>query len=457
MEYTVSWEVLEAITKELPDHLGAPVLSGFTTNGSRIYQDCSHLEYASPESCGPLDASATDHAGKATVKDLSDLVGLANNKPPILRCAATYNPEGGVVHTKGYHENYMIPAPESQQSAILKDVLSAHLATRAIWSGAGIATLDGYRLSQKGADIGAPAHEGFSNRAGVKLKQMAAIFDVSNGDSKISHEWGLVEVRHADPHMLPAGTFLALATSSLVLRLIEQRTINAGNQAGFTYTNPVRASHATDSWLLPKKPKDSYNLLWGGERDCLEMQKSLALLAYKMCNDGVQLPPDEQEAAERWCKIVHDTEQGLRTRNLKPLFGSVEWATKAYIMEQKGIPLHSGDMRASQIDQNWAMLHDNSISKLVEQRQLNSDRLAREIHERSKHYKDHAPQTRAKVRSDLIKRFSSDSHLSAHDISWSTFIAAHDDGTDEIRIGLSDPYATTLETQGSLHSLGAWK
>ena len=442
VEYTINPKKIADMKGVLPYIIGS-MHDDFASNGARIYEDVSHLEYASAEALGPLDAAATDHAGKSIVQTAFELVEDTDHadRPP-LRCSGTYDIRDNTVYTKGYHENYMFPTLEVDTMRLLMDTLSAHIATRALWYGGGLAYDSGYSLSQKGKGIGAAIGYGYGSRTTIGKKSLAGILGGRMNGEKLQQEWSLLVIRHADPHMLPHATYLGLATTSLVLRLIEQGVIGVHNVEEYALLEPVATAHTTDALLTNSHSSSKIKLKNSHSTSPLEIQKRLAKASYDMCNEGdVKLPEDEQLAAEQWLRLVHDVEQSLSSRNLSLLFGRVEWATKLHILQQRGVSGCGTDIRAVQIDQNWAMLSPESISELVAKRMLARNEEARTIQTLADSYVTSPPKTRTAIRGSLIAdNPSADWRICR--VSWSgvDIIPKNQPWTYEY-IPLSDPYA----------------
>ncbi len=331
--------------------LGLRNVGGYYSNGARVYQ-YSGIEYASPECLGPRSAAAAEFAGMALIKKLTD---TKEKLFPVLRNSGAYSVAAGKVNTRGYHQNFLVPLPEEDKQEQLKAMISAFLATRIAWDGAGLATPGGYLLSQKAPGIGAPVINGGEiNRTVHGEKPLAGFFrwgKDSDVMDKIGGGWALLEVRCADPHMSISQTYASLAITSLALRLFEQRIINEHNLTDFALKDPVKSLHQINTQM----GRGKIELESGNSTTALGLQKRFgdAILQLAEKTD-LHLPSDEQAAASKLTTMC-DSLEG--TEELKPLVPGIEWATKKYYSDKK-----TGSLKEElAFDLKWHRIDERSV------------------------------------------------------------------------------------------------
>lgn len=385
-------------------------LNGYMTNGALWYRDMDHQEYATAESAGPLEAMHTDHAG---IRFMSKLAILATTDAPLTaaqkyrlapqRRSGTFNMNDGNpetnVNTKGYHQNFQVPA-ELLNDAALRSVVATHLATRQIIGGAGFQMGTRYRIGQKSYDIGHEVVMGFGNRTGKKRKPIAGVLEA---EDKASPDWNVLEVRLADPSMNPYQTVLDLGSTSLVLRLIEQGIITPQNSPEYSVIEPVSAVHFISSQPL-NTAKRTYQMQSDEHLTAVDIQRRFAEAVKDMLASGVRLPRDEQYVAAEWLDVV-DRLSGIThdIHSLDPLYGRLDWATKCLAMHRKGLyAIQDPDeyiVKSVAFDLLWSSVAPNGIGNRY------AARLGRHYDKLTAAKQDYLitpPRTRASARAALI-------------------------------------------------------
>lgn len=417
-ENTVSEELLNELDGRLK-RAGYPMRSGrYLDNGAKVYPDLKHVEYASAEGAGPLDATACDWAGVNIVHALEKETDAA----PVVRRAATIAPNTGRISTKGRHENYMIinPAASQDQGFLFQAVMSTFLATRGVITGAGFSQGESFTTTQKGRGIGEMVVFGYGNRQAEQKKPLGGISE------KIDRQYGpftVLEARHADPHLLPYADFMSLAITSLGLRLLEQRTINYDNAEDFILINPIKALDVVDDPTLLNR--EELTLLNGEAISPVGLQRRFARAALSLIETGeVRLPKDEQYAVQEWLHLCNALAEvrGLERVHLRALLGKVEWATKLVFMER----IEDAD-DAIELDMQWSTIGDRSIGKKVAKRM--SQHPSKLALKRAAYYMTTPPQTRAQRRAKYLR-----TQPSVH-ATWSQVMTGH--GPD---ITMDNPY-----------------
>lgn len=198
---------------------------GASGGSGRIYWDCGHHEFCTGECCGPASLAVEDQDGS---QDLGKIV-IASNIPfeGIYRAAGLYlRNENEHVYgvTRGYHENYQTRRIVAEGELLAK-VLPTSIVSR-LWAMGGTVMPDGFNYSQKIHHCGGDPMEysGKSGRRATRLGTKPMILIPAYKDDasimRLSID-GRVEVRNAEPGHSLVARYLNFATTSLMLRLIE--------------------------------------------------------------------------------------------------------------------------------------------------------------------------------------------------------------------------------------------
>lgn len=346
--------------------MGNQALGVFLTNGSKYHTDVGHQEVATAECLGPAEGAAADKAGSDMIGSI--VRGVSKGEAKVYRRSGTFfsirkegeRPESFV--TKGYHENYLVPNALSSNQ-YLEGVLASHLVSR-VWAGQGAVTSDGYVFSQKVSGLGfdRPISRGISNRTSEGLKPMAMIQD--DGDlltGKQRVDWARLEVRFADPNLSTLGSLATLASTSLVLRLVEHSDIYANRLKSLRYLAPYETAQNFSSDLS----MEATGLTLDRKRySALDMQEAMIEMAEDL-SERFLLPDDEVQDLEIWRTIVDELRSSSPS---EAQYG--EWlpyvldcAAKHQLLQQfnNGNPLSSNDPEIQQLDMAWDMVEPKGV------------------------------------------------------------------------------------------------
>lgn len=347
-------------------NLGITAVGQYCSNGARIYPEFG-IEYASPECAGPTEATAADFAGLNIIQKLtapSNPSKISKTHFPVLRHTGSFNTKTGKINTRGYHENFLIPYPTSDTDReAFRTVMGSFLATRIIWDGVGLVTNQGYFLSQKAAGIGNPVLDGYGDRTTHGSKPLAGLMAPSgSSEDKLSPGWGLLEVRSADSHMSRSHTFSSLAITSLVLRLIERKAINAHNIDNFILTAPEHALQRVNTTF----GRETLRLQSGKITSALSLQTRFAELISDMAA-VTDLPSDEKVAAGQFTTLCQKLETYKSSKDIEPLADSVEWAAKLFFLRHKygEDVLQQKPSEAVAFDLQWHRIDEKSVGLKV--------------------------------------------------------------------------------------------
>ncbi len=279
----------EAIRKS-----GHYAVQTFLDNGFRVYVDVGFLEVDTPECLGPSQAAAADYAGILLLKSIVEHSDQEHHG--LYRFTGTQI--GQEKETNGYHENFLIPSGVVNHQ-LMDSVLVSHLTSR-IWSFAGNVQKS-FSLSQKIGGIADPPLARQLERQTTK-KPMALLLAANIDGATIGKnpDWARVEVRFADTGFSRTNRFLSLATTSLVLRLIEHASlINKDRLENLSFIKPADTALIFSNDLTFNKTAQTQ---CGKNISALDYQILLATEA-KSLADKIELPGDEIQAIDLWLDV----------------------------------------------------------------------------------------------------------------------------------------------------------
>src|SRR3989344_4944697 len=281
----------------------------FIPNGGRIYLDCGHVEYASPETSNPLEAVVFEKAGELISRPYSTEL-FKNN----------VDSEG---HDFGAHENYFTRASTY-------DLITAlpFFVTRHIYAGSGRLRNSGrFELSQK-----IPYLSRITGSGNVHDK---ALISTKQEDLSRVAGWRRLHLTLGDANMCEVADFLKLGTTSLVLDLIEDGLLP---DIGYKYAplmaldDARRVNSSSGSWKIngTGRPRKAI----GVQRRYLEAAKT-----HYQGRDEIT-----DELLNRWEFTLDQLD-----RDPMQLVGSIDWVTKLALIqgfaEKHNLPLQHPRLR----------------------------------------------------------------------------------------------------------------
>jgi hypothetical protein len=291
------------------------------SNGARVYQDLSLLEYATPEVLGPRAAAAADAAGILAVEALvtaADLpiTGLYRRTGSVMPLANSYSTVRQREVTTGYHRNFIVPSSLLQKAGPqLAGILGSNLAT-SLWSWNGTLGPDGYEASQKYRGIGSVLSDSLDTRTVHGHKPMILYRSVGNHDHDVNPDWrwGRIEVRFADALFSRTANYLGFAATSLALRMAEHVDIIEDRLSDLVLDNPLR----TMEKLATHPYAGSHTMADNRKFTADNLQESFAAAAEHLAQH-VALPADEVAAIPLLFKAADLQRQAREQRDLRRL------------------------------------------------------------------------------------------------------------------------------------------
>ena len=366
--------------------LGSSPTNSFLSNGSRLYMDIGeHLEYATAEDASFMGTVANELAGEQLILAAFERAKQANELRDFAINRRVVDEYGG---TWGYHESYCAPVNSVQISAASLALLGVHLATRNVFFGAGYVERNGtFQLSQKATSLGTD----FQNKTTNANKPVVNLRDESHAKAE---DWVRVHVTSGDPNMSPWATFMKLATTSLVLRLIE----NGHELPWLRFKSPLFKVARLVS--ADTKLKEHIVLEDGRKIRPVEVQEALAVEAHTLSKE-VGLPDEELLAISEWLQASEDASKDpLRLR------ARADWVAKQLALqryeESHGIGWNSKEMRTK--ERQWDLLGPPGIGWAMRQRVWGAWMPDEELVEERMYYPPE--NTRAFVRGTFVRTFA---------------------------------------------------
>lgn len=310
-------------------------------NGARLYVDYGKLvEYATPECTSGQMVLLHERIGQLVVRNVGDIIVSVDGFDPLTddlqissKQLPTYKRTGyGLVTmgegddtiektnelSTGHHETYQTGLNAEDLDAN-SNFLYAYLATRIVWSGAGMVTADGYQLSQKADAI--------DFRDGNDL--------VAHGH-KIPYRYkgaGLIELRTGEGSMSDWAIVQKFDMTSLIFRMIEHGDMPDSDlvMSGFESS----AFKAASRNPLAAVPSDAELL------DAVDVQRIIAEHALGFAErKEINVPRQEVNAAReviKACQQIHA--YYFDDADLSTISNRIDWAAKLDKLRSRGIDL----------------------------------------------------------------------------------------------------------------------
>lgn len=333
-----------------------------TQNGGEAYEDLhSIIEYATPESRTPEEVMLHERAGEQIMREIIKLIG--KNAPEQLEphlykrtgYGEIYDAKGDKLLMQlstGHHENYSsrtfasyVSLPYDVGTALPEKfhAISSYLATRGIWSGAGMVDTFSYSLTQKRAAINYSAY-GEQTTDGEKTP---VLFYPDR-----------VELRSGDGNMSEWTIKMKYALSSLILRLIEHEKFP--EELIIKYPTVAALAIATH-------PSIEVHMRSGEKMTALEHQSRIIDAAYEELSPANHIHPYEEKAVAEFDQFKRDFENiSLEDSVVHALADRVDWATKLHYMYKKGMrhaDIHGKNLYAVAADLQYERLDINSYAR----------------------------------------------------------------------------------------------
>src|SRR5437762_1091292 len=290
----------------------------FLENGARLYRDVgSHPEYATPECDSVVDLVTHDKAGERILEGLVADAGRRLRAEGIGGDVYLFkNNTDSAGNSYGCHENYLVP--RHQDLGRLTGALTPFLVTRQMICGAGkvLQTPRGtvYCVSQRADHI----WEGVSS-ATTRSRPIINTRDEPHADAE---RFRRLHVIVGDSNMSEFTTFLKLAVTDLVVRMVEESTV----MRDLPLENAIRAIREISHDITCKR---KVRLATGRELTAIDIQREYYDKAVRFVE---RRGADEttQRAVQEWGLALDALSSGA----LDKLNTRVDWVAKHHLIER---------------------------------------------------------------------------------------------------------------------------
>lgn len=398
----------------------------FLSNGARFYRDCgNHWEYAGAEAQSIADAVSSSMGGEEMLAGAVDKVfasdGQAKNS---VRLNTRIIDDKG--ETWGVHENYLVArgVEITEDNAL---VLAAHLATRSLFTGAGMIRRNGPRA---GYSIAQKIHDIDETISGATTRNKPLI-NTRDEPHATGTEFRRQHITSGDPCMLPWSAAMKLAGTSLVLRMIEHDV----DLSHVILEDPVLAAKLFAQDFRGRAHAKTEK---GEALTALQVQRRLAECAVAFMN---VVPVSEEEAimAEEWMRAIEDMERSAHDPRV--LASRVDWAAKWKILRHKAYDEQQRTLDAvlaRSIDLQWGDVSRKGLALWLRRTKELPDpiKILPVVADR----KSTPPPGRAAQRGELIGVASMYRPTNTEQANWTNVKVAVDSKGTLYEVKLLDPY-----------------
>ena len=309
----------------------------FLRNGARLYLDVgSHPEYATPECDDIVDLVAHDRAGERILEGLMVDAQARLAEDGIDGDIYLFkNNTDSAGNSYGCHENYLVG--RGGEFTRLADVLIPFLVSRQIIAGAGKVQMTPrgpvYSVSQRAEHI----WEGVSS-ATTRSRPIINTRDEPHADAE---RFRRLHVIVGDSNMSETTTLLKVATTDLVLRMIEAGV----SMRDLTLDNPIRAIREISHDMSGRKRVQLAN---GRELSALEIQAEYFGKAAEFVDKHSLRTPTIDRAMDLWERTL----KGVESEDLSIVEREIDWVIKFRLLDRYRTThgLSWSDPRIAQLD-----------------------------------------------------------------------------------------------------------
>jgi proteasome accessory factor A len=360
----------------------------FLENGARLYLDVgSHPEYATPECDTVRGVVVHDKAGERILEGLVEQAEQRLHEEGIAGQIYLFkNNTDSAGNSYGSHENYLVARFGEFQK--LADTLIPFLVTRQIYAGAGkvLQTPRGavFSISQRAEHI----WEGLSS-ATTRSRPIINSRDEPHADAE---RYRRLHVIVGDSNMSEYATWLKVATSDLVLRMIESGAV----MRDFTLDNPIRAIREISHDMSCRR---RVKLAAGRELSALEIQREYFERVSQFV-DHSGSDPETDHVLSEWGRVL----DVLGDDPLK-LSRECDWVAKFHLIDdyrsRRDLPL--SHPRIAMLDLQYHDVNTGRGLYYVLQRRGRTDRIVTDDEIATA---QHTPPqtTRARLRGEFIRQ-----------------------------------------------------
>lgn len=291
----------------------------FIENGSRVYYDIGHFEWANPETIDPRDSLIYDKASEFNLIEAVNQVTdeLKKKQPDIWIMLVKNNLDYLANTTYGCHENYSLARSDDYGQNVfdrLSDDFLPFLVTRQLYSGSGrIGTrfvtagdICGFQLSQR-ADF-------IEHSSSPQTRSDRSLLNLRDEPLADASRYRRLHLIVGDSNMSEFAGYVKVGTTSLVLSAVESNLI----KGKWALRDPVSALHQVSR----HGAYASLTLVSGVRATALEIQRDYCHLVSQMVASWTA-DHFSHQIVQNWNEILDDLEQ-----NGERLYQRVDWAIK---------------------------------------------------------------------------------------------------------------------------------
>ncbi|MCU1617746.1 MAG: protein of unknown function domain protein [Frankiales bacterium] len=320
---------------ELDDDAG--MANVILTNGARLYVDHAHPEYSTPEVTNPRDIVLWDKAGEQVMAEAARRAARIPGTQPIQLYKNNTDGKGA---SYGAHENYLM----DRRTPFIDIIrgLVPFFVTRQVFAGAGRVGIgtegrtQGFQLSQR-ADF-------FEVEVGLETTLKRPIINTRDEPHADADKYRRLHVIIGDANLAELSTYLKVGTTSLVLAMIEARTLTEG----IALEEPVEALQA-----ISHDPSLTHEVrLRDGRRmTAIEVQRLYLESAAKFVDQQGESDEQTADVLQRWAEVLDDlAEDPMRCAD------RLDWPAKLRLLEgyRTRDGLSWGDSRLQLVDLQYS-------------------------------------------------------------------------------------------------------
>ncbi|RJF44838.1 proteasome accessory factor PafA2 [Actinomyces sp. 2119] len=348
------------------------------SNGARFYVDHAHPEYSSPEVLTPRQAVVWDRAGEVVAQRAMETLVRTGPEPPgpsgapgqaTVLSAKTRQAGGEVVLYKnnvdgkgasyGSHESYLVS--REVPFADLAAALVPFLVTRPVYAGAGRvgigqrSEVPGFQVSQR-ADYVESVH-------GLQTTFSRPIVNTRDEPHADAQRFRRLHVINGDANRFDVPVYLKVATTSLVLWLLERQT-RLGQGLGRLADLQLVGDPVEEHWAFSHDTSLTHRLRTRGglmtaldiQGDYLDAVRQALTEDLGGCDAG-SVGRQTVEALDMWAEVLAALRRWARDRSGSAA-SLVEWVAKLELCQALRRRHGCGweDPRLAALDIQWADL-----------------------------------------------------------------------------------------------------
>ncbi|MEE6280816.1 depupylase/deamidase Dop [Georgenia sp. MJ170] len=408
----------------------SPITSVVLTNGARLYVDHAHPEYSSPEVSGPLDVVRWDRAGEEIMRTAAAALAAEPAMPDV---ALYKNNVDGKGQSYGTHENYLMD--RAVPFGDIVQYLTPFLVTRQVFCGAGRVGIGprsehpGFQLSQRADYI--------ENDVGLETTFNRPIINTRDEPHADAERYRRLHIIAGDANLLEVSTYLKVATTSLVLWLLEQEAVPLALDAVALDDAVAENRLVSHDTTLTHR----LTLADGRQLTALEIQRCYLEVIRDALEARGQTDEETRDVLDRWESVLDRLGQDPAL-----CAGEVEWVAKLRVLDAMRRRDNIGwdDPRLAALDLQWS---DVRPERSIFQRLAGAGAVERLVPDDAVANAVTRPptDTRAYFRGEAIRRYGA----GVAGAGWASVVLDDPAAEHLVRLPLVEPRRATHERVGA--------